>query len=93
MSSTETIIKEITTDKDNSETRAVIAYNNNHTPFDDVRNCLCQYCPCTIEEANNKTLEIHFNGKSIVKVGTYEECLPISDALDKILVCCEIIKL
>lgn len=60
---------------------AIVVYNDDVNTFDHVIYCLEKYCDHTPEQAEQCSLIIHFKGKCAVKLGGFEELLPICDAL------------
>jgi hypothetical protein len=79
----QSIIDQINTSE---EEFTIVAYDNDHTPFQLVFLVLKNIVPLDDEAAYKITHEIHFEGKSIVYKGGKEHCHKIGDALDKIRV-------
>ena len=63
------------------ETKAIIVYNDDHNTFDHVINCLIKYCGHSMEQAEQCTMIIHYNGKCDVKHGSYDKLKPVCEAL------------
>jgi ATP-dependent Clp protease adaptor protein ClpS len=63
------------------ETKAIIVYNDDHNTFDHVINCLIKYCGHSMEQAEQCTMIIHYNGKCDVKHGSYAKLKPVCEAL------------
>lgn len=51
----------------------IVVFNDDHNSIEHVIMLLMTVCKLKQEDAVNKTLEIHNNGKSLVKFGEYEE--------------------
>lgn len=69
-----------------SDAFTIVAYDNDHTPFQIVFLVLRSVVPLSDEEAFRLTQEIHLDGKSVIYKGAKEHCYKIGDALDKIKV-------
>ena len=74
----ETIVKELTEEKEN---RDLILYNDDHNSFNHVIDCLMNYCDHKRSQAEQCALIVHTNGKCVVKTGYYEKLEPICTAL------------
>lgn len=61
--------------------KALILYNDDHNTFDHVINCLIKYCGHSMEQAEQCTMIIHYNGKCDVKHGSYDKLKPVCEAL------------
>lgn len=68
----------------------IVAYDNEHTPFQVVFLVLRNVVPLSDEESFKITNEIHTLGKSIVYKGDKDHCYKIGEALGKINVQYEI---
>jgi ATP-dependent Clp protease adaptor protein ClpS len=63
----------------------VILYNDDWHTFEEVITQLIKAIKCSIEEASDKTFEVHFKGKAVVFSGDMPECLMVSGILEEIL--------
>lgn len=54
----------------------IILYNDDVNTFDYVINCLIRICDQTAEQAEQCAYIVHYNGKCVVKTGTYEDLKP-----------------
>lgn len=62
----------------------VILYNDEWHTFEEVIVQLIKATNCSIEEARDRTFEVHFKGKSIVYSGELSACLGVSSILEEI---------
>ena len=56
--------------------KSIIVYNDDVNTFDHVIQCLIHYCNHTVSQAQEHTLRIHHQGKSLVMHGNMEELQP-----------------
>ena len=78
------IEKHLSTEKfQNIETKLykIVLFNDDVNTFDFVIDMLMRYCNHTLNQAEQCALITHYNGKSIVKKGTYDKLKPIALAL------------
>jgi ATP-dependent Clp protease adaptor protein ClpS len=61
--------------------RELVVFNDDVNTFDHVIETLIKVCKHTPEQAEQCTLIIHFKGKCAVKLGGYEELVPMRDAI------------
>ncbi len=61
--------------------RDLLIYNDDYNTFDHVIESLIKVCKHETEQAEQCTHIIHFKGKCQVKMGTYEELLPMCTGL------------
>lgn len=59
----------------------LIVWNDDVNTFDWVIQSLIEVCDHSFEQAEQCTLLIHYKGKCDVKRGSYEELVPMKDAL------------
>ena len=59
----------------------LMVWNDDVNTFDWVIQSLIEVCDHTPEQAEQCTLLIHYKGKCDVKKGSYEELVPMKDAL------------
>ena len=59
----------------------LVVFNDDVNTFDHVIKALIEICDHTPEQAEQCTLIIHYKGKCGVKNGTYEELLPMRNAI------------
>jgi ATP-dependent Clp protease adaptor protein ClpS len=64
-----------------TEQRDLIVYNDDVNTFDHVIESLIKVCSHEVEQAEQCTWIIHFNGKCQVKRGEYEKLAPMCTAL------------
>jgi len=62
----------------------VILFNDDWHTFEEVITQLIKATSCSFEEAREKTLEVHSNGKSVVYSGQFNNCLTVSSVLEEI---------
>ena len=65
------------------EEQAIVIYNDDINTFDHVINCLVKYCKHSRLQAEQCTWFIHTKGKYDVKHGTFEDLVPIKQALNE----------
>lgn len=63
------------------EKRDLIVFNDEVNTFDNVINALIKVCSHTPEQAEQCTLIIHYKGKCAVKGGSWEELVPMRQAI------------
>lgn len=56
--------------------REIILYNDDVNTFDHVIETLIYVCNHTPEQAEQCSLIVHYNGKCVVKTGSYEDLKP-----------------
>lgn len=59
----------------------LIVYNDDVNTFDFVTNVLIEVCRHEQEQAEQCTMLIHYKGKCAVKKGTYDELVPMRNAI------------
>ncbi len=59
----------------------IVLFNDDVHTFDFVIDMLMRYCDHSLNQAEQCALITHYNGKSIVKKGTYDKIKPIALAL------------
>jgi ATP-dependent Clp protease adaptor protein ClpS len=64
-----------------SDQNELIVYNDDVNTFQHVINTLIRVCGHSIEQAEQCTLIIHYKGKCSVKLGTFNELLPMRQGL------------
>ncbi|MBX9850367.1 MAG: ATP-dependent Clp protease adaptor ClpS [Cytophagaceae bacterium] len=72
---------ELLEDTGADEASELIVYNDDVNTFDHVINTLIKVCGHTSEQAEQCTLIIHYKGKCTVKIGTFEELVPMRHAI------------
>ena len=60
---------------------SIFLYNDDINTFDYVIELLCKYCSHDLVQAEQCAWIVHYNGKCIIKRGSYEKLKPICDAL------------
>lgn len=68
---------DVVTERENE----LIVFNDDVNTFDHVIKALIEVCKHTAEQAEQCTLIIHYKGKCGVKNGTYEELMPMKNAI------------
>lgn len=63
------------------EKRDLVVFNDEVNTFDHVINTLIKVCRHTPEQAEQCTLLVHYKGKCAVKVGSWEELVPMRQAI------------
>ena len=71
-----TLVKEQVVDQQN-----LVVFNDDFNTFDHVIEALIKVCKHEVEQAEQCTWIIHFNGKCQVKVGEYTKLEPMCTAL------------
>lgn len=61
--------------------RDLVLHNDDYHTFDYVIDTLVELCDHTLEQAEQCTYIVHYNGKCVVKLGTVEELKPIYQAI------------
>lgn len=64
-------------------TKSLILINDDYNTIDYVINCLIKYCNHSLEQAEQCTLIVHYNGKCAIKHGSFEKLKPICEILLK----------
>lgn len=64
-----------------SETKKIVLYNDDVNTFENVIKCLIDYCKHNFLQAEQCATIVHYNGKCIVKSGSFDDLLPIYIAL------------
>jgi len=59
----------------------LIVFNDDVNTFDHVINALIEICKHSPEQAEQCTLIIHYKGKCCVKEGTFDELVPMRNAI------------
>jgi ATP-dependent Clp protease adaptor protein ClpS len=72
----DTVIKELV-----EPTKCIVVYNDDVNTFQHVIKCLVKYCGHDPIQAEQCALLIHYNGRTGVKNGSYNELRPICEAL------------
>lgn len=62
-------------------TKALILYDDPVNTFEHVIDCLIKYCKCETEQAGQITFLVHHKGKCDIKHGSFDDLLPIYNAL------------
>ena len=62
-------------------TKCIVVYNDDVNTFQHVIKCLVKYCEHNPIQAEQCALLIHYNGRTSVKNGSYDELKPICEAL------------
>jgi ATP-dependent Clp protease adaptor protein ClpS len=77
------IIEEIVIEDEVKEVRVrnLLLYNDDYNTFDFVIQSLVDVCKHDLLQAEQCTMIIHYNGKCIVKNGTYLKLKPMREAL------------
>lgn len=75
--------EEVLTSVENLANYGIVLYNDDVNTFDHVIECLIKYCKHDAVQAEQCSLLVHYKGKCVVKNGSVEELIPISDALCK----------
>jgi len=75
------ILEKEETDVDEENLRDLIVFNDDVNTFDHVINTLMDICNHTLEQAEQCTLIIHYKGKCAVKNGTFDELVPMRNAI------------
>lgn len=60
---------------------SIVLYNDDYNTFDHVISCLMRYCDHEMLQAEQCAWIVHYNGKCVVKSGSYEELEPICTGL------------
>jgi len=83
--------EEKTEQEDSVETpwRLILFDDDIHT-FDEVIHQLIKALGCSVEKAREMTFKVHNDGKALVYVGAFEECLKINSVLQEIQLITEI---
>jgi ATP-dependent Clp protease adaptor protein ClpS len=63
------------------EKRDLVVFNDEVNTFDHVIDALIKVCRHTPEQAEQCTLLVHYKGKCAVKVGSWEELVPMRQAI------------
>lgn len=58
---------------DSSDPAHLVVYNDDYNTFDWVIQCFVEVLNHTVEQSEQLSLMIHFNGKAIVKTGQFEK--------------------
>lgn len=61
--------------------RDLVLYNDDYNTFDFVIECLIQICDHDVIQAEQCTHIVHYNGKCVVKTGSYTKLNPMRSAL------------
>jgi ATP-dependent Clp protease adaptor protein ClpS len=64
-----------------SEQFDLVVFNDDINTFDHVIESLIKICKHTQEQAEQCTLLIHYKGKCTVKMGTFEELMPMRQGI------------
>ncbi|MFN3405421.1 MAG: ATP-dependent Clp protease adaptor ClpS [Cytophagaceae bacterium] len=64
-----------------SDTKELIVFNDDINTFDHVINTLIEICSHTPEQAEQCTLIIHYKGKCTVKMGDFENLVPMRQGI------------
>lgn len=75
--------EEVKTDVLESRGHSIVIYNDDINTFDHVIECLVKYCKHTCIQAEQCAHIIHHNGKCAVKDGTFEDLVPIKQAINE----------
>ena len=68
-------------EKNKSERRELVLFNDDHNTFHHVIHCLVEICRHDSLQAEQCTHLVHFSGRCVVKTGTYSFLKPMRDAL------------
>jgi ATP-dependent Clp protease adaptor protein ClpS len=63
----------------------VILFNDDVHTFEEVIEQIIKATKCSLNKAQEKTFEVHNNGKAVVYSGELTECLKVSAILEEIL--------
>ena len=63
----------------------VILFNDDLHTFEEVIEQIIKATKCSLNEAQEKTFEVHNNGKAVVYSGELAQCLKVSGILEEIL--------
>ena len=63
----------------------VILFNDEVHTFEEVIDQIIKATRCSLNEAQEKTFEVHTKGKAVVYSGELAECLKVSGILEEIL--------
>lgn len=83
-STQETEEQEVSTIDEVGHSAKVILFNDEWHTFDEVINQIIKATNCSIERAENLTLEVHERGKAVVYEGDMPDCLRVSSVLEEI---------
>ncbi len=75
------ILEEQETDTESENLKDLIIFNDDVNTFDHVIKALMDICEHTMEQAEQCTLIIHYKGKCSVKQGTFDELVPMRNAI------------
>lgn len=68
-------------DTGDDSVRDLVVFNDDVNTFDHVIQTLVEVCHHTLEQAEQCTYIIHYKGKCTVKNGTFEELVPMRNAI------------
>lgn len=77
---------------DTEQESAIIVFNDEVNTFDHVIRTLIEICEHSAEQAEQCTWIIHYKGKCSVKHGTFEELVPMRNAICDRGISAEIVK-
>ena len=72
---------ELLEDELQSEQFELVVFNDDVNTFEHVIKSLVKVCKHTLEQAEQCTMLIHYKGKCSVKLGLYEELVPMRQAI------------
>lgn len=70
------IAQEVETEVLTSKEHQIVLYNDDVNTFDHVIRCLIRICDQTAEQAEQCAYIVHYNGKCVVKTGSYDDLKP-----------------
>ncbi len=77
----ESIVEELATDTLSAK---CILFDDDWHTFEEVIDQIVKATKCSKERAERHTMEVHYNGKSIVYTGDLGRCLSVSSILEEI---------
>ena len=73
------VLDEVSVDTDTEN--QLIVFNDDVNTFDHVIKALIEVCKHTAEQAEQCTIIIHYKGKCSVKMGAFDELVPMRNAI------------
>lgn len=78
LTETDVLVEELVVEAIEAE---LVVFNDDVNTFEHVINTLIKVCGHTVEQAEQCTWMIHFKGKCAVKHGSFEELVPMRNAI------------